>query len=105
MKTGFISSQSSLNHDTGDGHPEKIDRVTAVIDNFKKLDNKNLIWKKPSKFDHSYVINTHSSEYINQVNHSLFPLKNLIRFDKFSFKSILGIIESIKPLFIKNSAL
>ena len=72
MKTGLITSDTYKNHNTGDGHPEKIDRVTAVIDNFKKLDNKNLIWKKPSKFDHSYVINTHSSEYINQVNHS-FP--------------------------------
>ena len=51
MKTGLITSDSYQNHDTGGGHPEKIDRVTAVIDNFRKLDNKNLIWKKPTKFD------------------------------------------------------
>ena len=72
MKTGLITSDTYQNHNTGDGHPEKIDRVTAVIDNFKKLDNKNLIWKKPAKFDQSLLINTHSSEYINQVSKS-FP--------------------------------
>ena len=72
MKTALITSDTYKNHNTGDGHPEKIDRVTAVIDNFKKLDNKNLIWKKPSKFEKSILIKTHSSEYIDQVNQS-FP--------------------------------
>ena len=42
MKTGLITSDTYLNHNTGDGHPEKVDRVTVVIDNFKKLDNKKL---------------------------------------------------------------
>jgi acetoin utilization deacetylase AcuC-like enzyme len=72
VKTGLITSDTYQNHNTGDGHPEKIDRVTAIIDNFKKLDYKNLIWKKPAKFDHSLLINTHSSEYLNQVSQS-FP--------------------------------
>ena len=72
MKTALITSDTYKNHNTGDGHPEKIDRVTAVIDNFKKLDNKNLIWKKPSKFEKSILIKTHSSEYIDQVYQS-FP--------------------------------
>jgi len=72
VKTGLITSDTYQNHNTGDGHPEKIDRVTAVIDNFKKLDNKNLIWKKPTNFEKSLLIKTHSSNYINQVNQS-FP--------------------------------
>ena len=72
MKTAIITSDTYQNHDTGNGHPEKIDRVTAVIDNFKKLNNKNLIWRKPSNFNKSILIKTHSSEYINQVNDS-FP--------------------------------
>ena len=74
MKTGLITSDTYQNHNTGDGHPEKIDRVTAVIDNFKKLDNKNLIWKKPKKFESFFLIKTHSSNYIDQVNKS-FPKK------------------------------
>ncbi len=80
MKTGLITSDTFQNHDTGKGHPEKIDRVTAVIDNFKKINNKNLIWKKQLKFDPSFLINTHSSEYINQVNLS-FPKNGLAFLD------------------------
>lgn len=76
MKTGLITSDTYQNHNTGDGHPEKIDRVTAVIKNFKRLNNKNLIWKKPTEFDQSFLINTHSSEYINQVSKS-FPQRGL----------------------------
>tara|TARA_B100000900_G_scaffold237452_1_gene201612 strand:+ start:1128 stop:2057 length:930 start_codon:yes stop_codon:yes gene_type:complete len=72
VKTGLITSDTYQNHDTGNGHPEKIDRVSAVIDNFKKLNNKNLIWKKPSNFNQSFLIDTHSSKYVNQVNIS-FP--------------------------------
>ncbi|MDA7580923.1 histone deacetylase family protein [Candidatus Pelagibacter sp.] len=74
MKTGLITSDTYQNHNTGDGHPEKIDRVTAIIDNFKKLDNKNLIWKKPSKFEKSLLDITHSSDYIHFVQES-FPKK------------------------------
>ena len=80
MKTGLITSNTYQNHDTGDGHPEKIDRVTAIIDNFKKLDNKNLIWKKPSIFDQSLLIKTHSTEYINLVDKS-FPDNGLVFLD------------------------
>ncbi|MDB9812296.1 histone deacetylase family protein [Candidatus Pelagibacter sp.] len=76
MKTGLITSDTYQNHNTGDGHPEKIDRVKVVIDNFKKLDNKNLVWKKPSKFDRSLLEITHNSDYINFVEKS-FPEKGL----------------------------
>ena len=72
MKTGLITSDTYKNHNTGDGHPEKIDRVTAVIDNFKKLDNKNLVWQKPSKYDESLLVTTHSTDYVKMVNNS-FP--------------------------------
>lgn len=80
MKTGLVTSDTYQNHNTGEGHPEKIDRVTAVIDNFKKIDNKELIWKKPSKFDQSFLINTHSSEYIELVSKS-FPKNGLAFLD------------------------
>ena len=76
MKTGLITTDTYQNHNTGDGHPEKIDRVTAVINNLKKLNNKNLVWKKPSKFDRSLLEKTHNSDYINFVEKS-FPKKGL----------------------------
>ena len=80
MKTGLITSNTYKNHNTGDGHPEKIDRVTAVIENFKKIDNKNLIWKKPNDYDQSILSKTHSSNYIDQVQNS-FPKKGLFFLD------------------------
>ena len=80
MKTGLVTSDTYQNHNTGEGHPEKIDRVKAVIDNFKKIDNKKLIWKKPNKFDQSFLINTHSSEYIDLVSKS-FPENGLAFLD------------------------
>ena len=80
MKTGLITTDTYQNHNTGDGHPEKIDRVTSIINNFKKLNNKNLVWKKPVKFDSSYLINTHSFKYINRVD-QLFPKKDLTFLD------------------------
>ena len=80
MRTGLITSDTYKNHNTGNGHPEKIDRVTAIIDNFKKVDNKNLIWKKPNKFDEFFLNKTHSIEYIKHVKQS-FPKKGLVFLD------------------------
>ena len=76
MKTGLITSNTYQNHNTGDGHPEKIDRVTVIIDNLKKLNKKNLIWKKPSKYKRELLENTHNKDYINFVEKS-FPEKGL----------------------------
>ena len=67
MKTGLITSDTYQNHNTGDGHPEKIDRVTVIIDNFKKLNNKSLIWKKSSNFDKSLLELTHNSDSITFI--------------------------------------
>ena len=39
MKTGLIISNTYQNHNTGDGHPEKIHRVTVIIENLKKLND------------------------------------------------------------------
>ena len=76
MKTGLITSNSYQNHNTGDGHPEKIDRVTVIINNFNKLNNKNLIWKKPSKFKKELLEITHNRDYINFIEKS-FPEQGL----------------------------
>ena len=115
MKTGLVTSDTYQNHNTGDGHPEKIDRVTAVIDNFKKFDNKKLIWKKPAKFDQSFLINTHSSKYIDIVNKS-FPENGLAFLDgdtvvspgskeatKDAVGSIISAIDGVQQKEFKNA--
>ena len=76
MKTGLITSDTYKNHNTGNGHPEKIDRVTAIIDNFKKVDNKNLIWKKPNEFDEFFLNKTHSQSMFKGKQIHAEPLQN-----------------------------
>jgi len=76
MKTGIITTDTYLNHDTGQGHPERGDRVTVVIDHLKKIKSKNLIWKKPVKFDLKYLEFAHDKNYLNNVAES-FPKQGL----------------------------
>ena len=80
MKTGLVTSDTYQNHNTGEGHPEQINRVSVILENFKKKNNKNLIWKKPSKFEKKLLENTHNASYVNFVEKS-FPKKGLIFLD------------------------
>ena len=80
MKTGIITTDTYLNHNTGQGHPENADRVSVIIENLKKIRNKNIVWKKPKKFDSKYLKNTHNSNYVSEVEKS-FPKKGLFFLD------------------------
>ena len=80
MKTAIITTDTYLNHDTGQGHPERADRVSVVIENLRKFKNKNLVWKKPNKFDNKYLKIAHNTNYVNEVEKS-FPKKGLFFLD------------------------
>ena len=80
MKTGFITSNTYQNHDTGPGHPEQIARVTVINENFKKLNNKNILWKKPSSITDEIIKNTHDAKYVDLVKKS-FPSKGFFSLD------------------------
>jgi|TARA_B110000438_G_scaffold302235_1_gene359327 acetoin utilization deacetylase AcuC-like enzyme len=76
MKTGIITTDTYSNHDTGQGHPERPDRVTVIIDRLKKIKSKNLIWKKPKKFNLKYLEYVHDKKYLESVIKS-FPKQGL----------------------------
>ena len=80
MKTGLITSESFKNHDTGPGHPEQIARVSVIIENFKKFNNKNILWKKPSIILDDIIKDTHDNNYIDFVKNS-FPDKGFSSLD------------------------
>ena len=80
MKTGLVTSDTYQNHNTGEGHPEQIARVSVIIDNFKKINNKNLIWKKPSIVSDKILLTTHHLDYVNLVKKS-FPKKGFSSLD------------------------
>ena len=78
MKTAIITSKSSLNHNTGSGHPESVSRVTSILETLKK--NKKLIWKNPVSFDKDIIKQAHSSSYVDTVKNA-FPEKGLVFLD------------------------
>ena len=73
MKTSIITTDTYLNHDTGQGHPERPDRVKTIIDHFRKVSPKNLIWEKPKKFDLKYLEFAHDKNYLDSVKNSFLP--------------------------------
>ena len=74
MNTAIVTSDSSENHITGDGHPEQPKRVSAVINKLRKRDN--LLWIKSEKFDQKILKKVHGSDYIESVENS-FPSSGL----------------------------
>ncbi len=74
MNTAIITSDSSEDHITGDGHPEQPKRVSAVINKLRKRDN--LLWIKSEKFDQKILKKVHGSDYIESVERS-FPSSGL----------------------------
>ena len=115
MKTGFISPKSSLNHDTGDGHPENKYRIQSILEKIKKRNFSNLKWTEPGKFDESYLNKTHNNFYINEVKKA-FPKKGQIFLDgdtvispgskEASYDavaSIISAIDSVKNKKLKNA--
>ena len=74
MKTAIISSKTSVNHLTGDGHPEQPKRVTVITERLKK--NKSLIWDKPISFDENILKKAHGENYVSMVKKS-FPNQGL----------------------------
>jgi len=79
VKTAIITTNTYLNHNTGQGHPENADRISVIIENLKKKE-KNFIWKKPKKFDSKYLKIAHNPNYVNEVEKS-FPKKGLFFLD------------------------
>ncbi len=74
MNTAIVTSDSSDDHITGDGHPEQPKRVSAVINKLRKRDN--LLWIKSEKFDQKILKKVHGSDYIESVERS-FPSSGL----------------------------
>ena len=71
MKTSVITSLTYQNHNTGPGHPERVDRVKVINEELKKLDKK-ITWFEPKSFDQAIIEQVHNKEYLNKISTS-FP--------------------------------
>ena len=74
MKTAIVTSDTSENHLTGDGHPEQPKRVKSIIEVLKK--KKDLIWEKPGFVPEKILKLTHTEKYLNNLKSS-FPKKGI----------------------------
>ena len=115
MKTGLITSDTYKDHNTGLGHPEQIARVSVIIENFKKINNKNILWKNPTTITDKILKDTHDENYIDLVKKS-FPTKGFSSLDgdtiispgskKATFDaagSIITAIDGVQKKEIKNA--
>ena len=115
MKTGFISTKSSLNHDTGNGHPENKYRIKSILERLEKKDFSSLEWSEPNSFDEGYLKKTHNSFYIDQVKKA-FPKKGQFFLDGDTIispgskeasydavPSIISAVDSVKNKKLKNA--
>ena len=78
MKTAIVTSDTSENHLTGDGHPEQPKRVKSIIEVLKK--KKDLIWEKPGFVPEKILKLTHTEKYLNNLKSS-FPKKGIYFLD------------------------
>ncbi len=67
-KTGFVYSDIYLKHDTGAGHPERAERLTAIV---SKLKSEGLFAKlvplQPAPASLDWITTVHAPEYVERV--------------------------------------
>ena len=80
MSTCIITTNTYQNHDTGIGHPERIDRVTVVNQGLKKILSKDLVWLKPKTFNQKYMGLAHDQKYLDNLQKS-FPKEGSVFLD------------------------
>jgi acetoin utilization deacetylase AcuC-like enzyme len=104
VTTCIFTSNSSIKHDTGPGHPECPERIPAILNGLKKIQSQKLIWKEIGSFDEKYIELTHSQKYLEKINQS-FPKEDLVFLDgdtivskgskKAAYDAVGGIINAI----------
>ena len=69
--TGFVYDAIYLQHDTGAGHPERPERLTAIVDRLEQKGLlKNLVRLKPAASSLEWITTVHTPEYVERVRKS-----------------------------------
>ena len=67
MTTIVFSHPACIEHDPGDYHPERPDRLRAVLGALKNEDFAALVWREAPKADRAQIARVHDEEYVDQV--------------------------------------
>ncbi len=110
-KVGLIYHEDYLKHDTGLGHPERKERLIAIIEHLKKSDlNEKIEWISPElKSDvEKWILKVHSPRHLEFVKSSILSGVRLLDFgdtyvSKDSLDSALlavsGVIDGVDKIF------
>ncbi len=110
--TGFVYSDSYLNHITGSGHPESPDRLKAITDHVRNSEYWNsLKCIKPNVVSTNIIRLIHSGSYVNSVSEACengFPFLDFgdtaICRDSYSVAKLAvgGVVQAVDEIFTGN---
>jgi len=110
-KLGLIYHDSYLKHDTGAGHPERKERLIAIVEHLKKSDlNEKIEWITPHlKSDvEKWILKVHAPGHLEYVKSSILMGVRLLDFgdtyvsaDSFdvALLAVSGVIEGVDKIF------
>ena len=110
-KVGLIYHEDYLKHDTGSGHPERKERLIAIVEHLKKSDIKDMInWFSPElrKDVEKWILKVHSPKHFEFVKSSILAGIRLLDFgdtyvSKDSFDvallAVSGVIDGVDKIF------
>ncbi len=113
-KLGLIYHENYLKHDTGTWHPERRERLTAIVEHLKKSDlNDEIEWITPQlKIDvEKWILKVHTPRHFEFVKSSILSGVRLLDFgdtyvsrDSFdvALLAVSGVIEGIDKIFKEN---
>ncbi len=113
-KLGLIYHENYLKHDTGAGHPERKERLIAIVEHLKKSDlNDKIEWITPQIRDdiERWVLKVHTPRHFEFVKSSIAKGIRLLDFgdtyvsrDSFdvALLAVSGVIEGIDKIFKEN---
>jgi len=110
-KVGLIYHEDYLKHDTGSGHPERKERLIAIVEHLKKSDIKDMInWFSPELRNdvEKWILKVHSPRHFEFVKSSILSGIRLLDFgdtyvSKDSFDvallAVSGVIDGVDKIF------
>jgi acetoin utilization deacetylase AcuC-like enzyme len=110
-KVGLIYHENYLKHDTDSGHPERKERLIAIVEHLKKSDIKDMInWFSPElrKDVEKWILKVHSPRHFEFVKSSILAGIRLLDFgdtyvSKDSFDvallAVSGVIDGVDKIF------
>jgi len=64
MTTALFTHPACLQHDTGSGHPERMQRLSAVLQGLKGQELAAVKWREAPRAEIEQIVRSHDEEYV-----------------------------------------